>query len=77
MQKIIRNKEYDTSNASVLGAFIQGCFGDAAGYEEKLMQTPDGNLFMYGFGGPASPYPVETIKAMTKPNADKWMMGLG
>lgn len=77
MQKMIKNKEYDTSTASLIGAFTEGCYGDAAGYEEKLMQTPGGDLFMYGLGGPASPYPVETIKSVTRPAAEKWMSNLG
>lgn len=73
MRKVIRNKEYNTETATVLGTFIHGQFGDPNGYEEKLMQTPDGYLFMYGHGGPASPYPVETIKAVSKVSADKWL----
>ena len=77
MRKVIRQKEYNTENATVLGTYTQGQFGDPNGYQEKLMQTPDGYLFMYGCGGPSSPYPVETIKAVSKVSADKWLNRIG
>ena len=72
MQKIIRNKEYNTETAQIVGAVTQGAYGEPDGYEEKLFQTPDGFMFLYGFGGAASPYPVETIKAVSRANAEKW-----
>ena len=49
-----------------------GLFGDPAGYEERLYQTPEGFYFLYGLGGDASPYPKETIKPASAATAEKW-----
>ena len=62
MQKTVRKKVYDTDTAALLGTVTSGLFGDPAGYEERLYQTPEGFYFLYGLGGDASPYPKETIK---------------
>lgn len=42
MKKIIRKKEYDTETATLVKKYTVGSFGDPAGYEETLYQTPDG-----------------------------------
>lgn len=72
MKTIIRKKEYDTDTAQLVAGRAFGSYGDPAGYEEKLYQTPDGLYFLYGIGGDSSPYPEPAIKAVSKANAQKW-----
>ena len=72
MKKIICKVEYDTENAKLLMKKTSGEFGDPAGYEECLFETPDGKLFLYGKGGEASVYPTETIKRMSAAKAEEW-----
>ena len=73
MVKTIRKKAYDTEKATVVKKITCGNFGDPAGYETTLYVTEEGSYFLYTNGGEASPYPVEDIKTMTKPNAQKWL----
>ena len=51
MQKIICNKLYDTTTATVVKKVTNGEWGDPAGYEETLYVTPEGYYFLYTFGG--------------------------
>ena len=74
MKKIICKKEYDSENATVVKKCIYGTYGDPAGYEEILFQTPEGLYFVYGNGGEASPYPVEDIKRIGKAKAEEWII---
>ena len=55
MKKIICKREYDTETATLVKKCSVGYFGDPAGYEETLYQTPDGLYFLYVCGGPESP----------------------
>ncbi len=73
MKKIICKVEYDTENAKLLMKKTSGEFGDPAGYEECLFETPDGKLFLYGNGGEASAYAEETIKRLSAAKADEWL----
>lgn len=73
MKKIICKKEYDTETATLIKKTTIGNFGDPAGYEESLYQTPGGLYFLYAFGGEASPYPTEEIHRLGKAKADAWM----
>jgi hypothetical protein len=73
MQKMLRGKCYDTETATLLGTFVDGVFGDPAGYEERLYRNPEGFCFLYTNGGEDSPYPKESIKPISKVNADKWL----
>ena len=73
MRKIICNKVYDTTTASVVKKVTQGVYGDPSGYEETLYQTPEGNYFLYTNGGEASPYPVEKIERLSKKRADAFV----
>ena len=61
MKKIICKKEYDTETATLVKKCVYGFFGDPAGYEESLYQTPAGLYFLYVNGGETSPYPTEDI----------------
>ena len=72
MNKIIRKKTYDTDTASLVKARNHSFFGDPAGYSEALYLTPDGFYFLYGHGGSDSPYPSESIKAVSKAKAEEW-----
>lgn len=72
MQKTIRKKVYDTEAATHLETFISGRFGDPAGFEERLYRTSEGLFFLYGLGGAHSPYPKETIRAVSAASAEKW-----
>lgn len=73
MKKIICKKEYDTETATVIKKHTVGCYGDPAGYEEILFQTPEGLYFVYVRGGEASPYPSENITRLAKAKVDNWV----
>ena len=72
MKKEICKVVYDTEASELQQKKTFGAFGDPAGYEESLYKTADGKLFLYGNGGPESPYPVETIKRMSAVKAKVW-----
>ena len=73
MKKIIRKREYDTENATVVKKVTCGNFGDPAGYEEILFQTPDGYYFTYVRGGSESLYPEEDIQILAKTKVNAWI----
>ena len=73
MKKIICKREYDTETATLVKKCSVGYFGDPAGYEETLYQTPDGLYFLYVCGGPASPYVEEDIQRLAKTKVDAWV----
>lgn len=73
MKKIICKKEYDTENATVIKKVTVGFYGDPAGYEEILFQTPDGLYFVYVCGGETSPYPCEDITRISKNKVSEWI----
>ena len=73
MKKTICKREYDTESATLIEKHTQGYFGDPAGYEESLYQTPGGLYFLYLRGGPASPYPVEDIQRLAKAKVGAWL----
>ena len=72
MKKIICKKEYDTETATLIQKCTVGSFGDPAGYEESLYQTPEGLYFIYGVGGEASIYPTEDIQRLAKTKVKEW-----
>ena len=73
MKKIICKKEYDTETATLIKKYTYGYYGDPAGYEEILFQTPAGLYFQYVHGGEASPYPSEDILRLAKTKVNAWM----
>ena len=73
MKKIICKMEYDTETATLIHKHIVGTYGDPAGYEEDLYQTPGGLYFLYVRGGEASPYPSEDILRLAKTKVNDWM----
>ena len=72
MKKIICKVEYDTENAQLIGKFVNGVFGDPAGYEETLYETADGKFFLYVNGGAESIYAKEDIKRLAKDKVNAW-----
>jgi len=73
MKKMICKKEYNTETATLIQKYTYGEFGDPAGYEENLYQTPDGFYFLYVQGGTQSPYPAEDILRLGKAKVNSWM----
>ena len=73
MKKIICKKEYDTETATLIKKYVVGTFGDPAGYEEVLYQTPEGLYFLHVGGGEASQYPAEDILRLAKTKVKEWM----
>ena len=73
MKKVICKVEYDTDNAALIEKRTFGYFGDPAGYEDSLYQTPNGKYFLYVNGGTESKYPEENIKRMSADKADEWL----
>ena len=73
MKKIIGKKVYDTKTATVIQQFTHSYFGDPAGYEETLYQTPDGFFFIYVCGGEDSIYADENIIRLSKAKVDAWL----
>ena len=73
MKKIICKKEYDTETATLVKKHSVGVYGDPAGYEEDLYQTPDGLYFLHVGGGENSPYPTENILRLAKNKVNEWI----
>ena len=73
MKKIICKREYDTETATLVQKYAVGTFGDPAGYEETLYQTPEGLYFLYVCGGPESPYAEENIERVAKTKVKTWL----
>lgn len=73
MVKTTKTKTYDTETATVVKKVTFGTYGDPAGYEMTMYETPEGDFFLYTYGGEASPYASESIKTFTKANAKKWL----
>ena len=73
MKKIIGKKEYNTENAMVIKKVTFSYYGDPAGYEQTLFQTPDGLYFVYVCGGETSPYPCADITRISKNKVNEWI----
>ncbi len=73
MKKTIGKKEYNTESAMLVKKYTYSYFGDPAGYEETLYQTPDGFFFVYVCGGEDSLYPAENITRLAKAKVNEWL----
>lgn len=73
MRKIICKREYDTDTAVCIKKYTQSYYGDPAGYEEVLFQTPSGLYFLYVHGGETSPYLNEDIIRLAKAKVQDWI----
>ncbi len=68
-----KTKTFDTETATIVKKVVSGAFGDPAGYENTLYQTPEGDFFLYTNGGEASAYAKESIISFTKARAAEWL----
>ena len=73
MKKVICKKTYDTETAALVHKYTHSFYGDPAGYEEILFQTPGGLYFVYVRGGEASLYPTEDIQRLAKAKVTAWI----
>lgn len=73
MIKTTKTKVFDTETATVIKKVTHGYWGDPAGYEATLYQTPEGDYFIYTNGGEKSPFPKGNICGYTKANAKRFL----
>ena len=73
MVKTTKTKTYNTETATVVKKVTSGVYGDPAGYEETMFITPEGDYFLYTYGGEASAYKTEKITSCTKAKAEEWL----
>lgn len=73
MVKKTKTKVFDTDTATVIKKVTSGYYGDPAGYEQTLYQTPEGDYFFYTYGGEASEYKTEKIASVCKAKALEWV----
>ncbi len=73
MIKTTKTKTYDTATAELVKKVTVGTYGDPAGYEMTMYRTAEGDYFLYTYGGEASEYATEAIKAFSKAAAKKWL----
>lgn len=73
MKKIICKREYNTDTATLIKKYTYSYYGDPAGFEEVLYQTPDGLYFLYVYGGRDSDYPTEDILRLAKAKVNIWI----
>ena len=72
MKRTVKGVVCDTATASKLGVKYVGEFGQQDGYEEQLFVTKDKSHFLYGVGGPESPYKKPAIKLIADSQAKEW-----
>lgn len=71
MKKIINGKLYDTETAEVIGEYTSRySVGNFKHFEETLYKKTTGEFFLYGEGGPASPY-KELVEEHGATNGEK------
>jgi hypothetical protein len=57
MKRVIDGKVYNTETAECIGEWSNGCYSsDFDACEESLYETPKGQFFVTGSGGPRSKY---------------------
>jgi len=72
MKRTIKNIVCDTNKATYLGGKSVEEFGNPYGFEEQLFITEGGQHFLYGVGGPDSPYKNPVIKLFSNEKAEDW-----
>jgi hypothetical protein len=60
MKKIINGKRYDTNTAKLMGIAKYSHPRDFRHWQEELYRKQTGEFFLYGIGGPLSPYARQT-----------------
>ncbi len=73
MVKKTKTKTYNTETATVVKKVTYGVYGDPAGYEQTMFVTPEGDYFLYTYGGADSAYSTEKITAYAKAKAEEWI----
>ena len=73
MKKTICKREYDTETAVLIKKYTYSHYGDPAGFEEILFQTPEGLYFLYVAGGETSIYPQPDILRLAKTKVNDWL----
>jgi len=68
----IKEKTYSTYDAKCLGYRHIGEYGHDDGFEEQLFVSDDGQYFLYGMGGPESPYIEPEINLLREEEAVNW-----
>lgn len=81
MRRTIRGSRYDTETATLRGE--RTCVVGDAWYVESLYETPRGKWFLYGAGGPDSPWARwgpsglrtdgEAIRPLPEESAGVWL----
>ena len=73
MKRTVKSIVYNTETATVVKKLTYGAYGDPAGFETTLYRTPEGNYFLYTFGGAQSSYSKEAIAPFTEERAKAFM----
>ena len=73
MRKTVKSKVYDTATAQIVKKLTHGAYGDPAGFETTLYQTPEGDYFLYAYGGAESDYAKEEITPFSKLKAKEFL----
>jgi hypothetical protein len=69
----INEKTYSTYDAQCLGYRHVGEYGHNTGFEEQLYVAEDGQHFLYGAGGPKSPYAEPEIRLLENTEVKAWL----
>jgi hypothetical protein len=72
VKAVFNEKEYSTHDAKCLGYKHIGEYGHNDGFEEQLFVATDGQHFLYGVGGPESPYPEPELNLLTEKQSTLW-----
>jgi hypothetical protein len=72
MKATINEKAYSSYDARCLGYRHIGEYGQHEGFEEQLYIADDGQHFIFGIGGPESPYIEPEIILLTEKEAEEW-----
>lgn len=82
MKKIINGRKYDTATARLMASDFYSHPGDFSHWREELYRKKTGEYFLYGEGGPMTPYAErvgmngfrggERIFPMTEAEAREW-----
>lgn len=73
MIKITKKRTYDTETATIVKKCTYSYYGDPKGYELTMYQTPEGDYFLYMYGGEESPYLKEKIRGYARTAALLWL----
>ena len=73
MIKTTKTKTFDTETATVVKKVTYSYYGDPAGYETTMFVSPEGDYFLYTFGGCESAYAQEKITYFAKKKALAWL----